>query len=69
MPTVIDGFTTIVADLATLIKFLCRKKGLDEKFYPVKDMNKDKRKMIDAYLEYVSWVVKRNTDRIMKLKI
>lgn len=32
-------------------------------------MNKDKRKMIDAYLEYVNWIVRRNTDRILKIRI
>lgn len=32
-------------------------------------MNRDKKKLIDQYLEYIQWMVKRNTDRLIKMKI
>lgn len=69
MPTLIEGFQTILADPPHLYKYICRTKQVDEKFYPTKDMNRDKRKLIDQYLEYIQWMVKRNTDRMTKLKI
>lgn len=47
MPTLIEGFQTILADPPHLYKYLCKTKEIDEKFYPHKDMNKDKKKMID----------------------
>lgn len=69
MPTLIEGFQTILADPPHLYKYICKTKGVDEKFYPSKDMNRDKKKLIDQYLEYIQWMVKRNTDRLTKLKI
>eukprot|EP00347_Sterkiella_histriomuscorum_P018704 403344494 len=69
MPCLIDGFQTILADPPHLYKFICKTKIVDEKFYPIKDMNRDKRKLIDQYLEYIQWMVKRNSDRLTKLKI
>jgi glutathione S-transferase len=47
MPTIIEGYQTILADPPHLYKYLCKTKEIDEKFYPNKDMNKDKKKMID----------------------
>lgn len=68
MPTIIEGFQTILADPPHLYKYLCKTKAIDEKFYPTKDMNQDKRKVIDQLLEYIQWMLKRNTQRITKLK-
>ena len=47
MPTLIEGFQTILADPPPLYKNICKTKGVDEKFYPTKDMNRDKKKLID----------------------
>lgn len=69
MPTLIEGFQTILADPPHLYKYICKTKQVDEKFYPIKDMNRDKKKLIDQYLEYIQWMVKRNSDRLIKMKI
>lgn len=69
MPTIIEGFQTIVADPPHLYKYLCKTKPIDEKFYPTKDMHKDKKKMIDQILEWIQWMFKRNTNRLTKLKM
>ena len=69
MPTIIEGLNTVLGDPPSLYRYICKTKNIDEKFYPTKDMNKDKRKLIDAFLEYVYWVVRRNGDRILKLKL
>ena len=47
MPTIIEGYKTVVADPPTLYKYICKTKSIDEKFYPLKDMNRDKKKLID----------------------
>lgn len=47
MPTIIEGLQTILADPPHLYKYLCKTKNIDEKFYPTKDMNRDKKKVID----------------------
>ena len=69
MPTIIEGMNTILADPPHLYKYLCLTKDVDEKFYPTKDMNRDKKKVVDSYLEYIQWMVKRNSNRILKLKL
>jgi glutathione S-transferase len=69
MPTLIEGYQTILGDPPHLYKYICKTKGVDEKFYPMKDMNRDKKKLIDQYLEYIQWMVKRNSDRLAKFKI
>ena len=53
MPTLIDGFLTVLGDPPHIYKYICKVKGVDEKFYPTKDMNRDKKKLIDQYLEYI----------------
>ena len=53
MPTLIDGFSTVLGDPPHLYKYICKTKSVDEKFYPSKDMNRDKKKLIDQYLEYI----------------
>lgn len=77
-PTIIDGFYTIVGDPPTLYKYICKTKSVDEKFYPSSkesssssqsEMSKEKKKLIDQYLEYIQWMIKRVTSRIFKLKI
>ncbi|CDW83806.1 glutathione s-transferase [Stylonychia lemnae] len=69
MPTLIEGYQTILADPPHMYKYICKTKDVDEKFYPQKDMNRDKKKLVDQYLEYIQWMVKRNSDRLTKLKI
>jgi len=39
MPTIIEGYQTILGDPPHLYKYLCKTKAIDEKFYPNKDMN------------------------------
>ena len=46
-PTLMKGIYTIVADPAHIYQYICRSEDIDQKFYPMKDMNKDKRKIID----------------------
>lgn len=53
MPTLIEGKQTILADPPHIYKYICKTQAIDEKFYPTKDMNKDKKKIIDQYLEYI----------------
>lgn len=69
MPTLIEGMKTILADPPHLYKYICKTQVIDEKFYPTKDMNRDKKKIIDQYLEYISLLVKRNSNRIVRFKI
>ena len=69
MPTLIEGLQTILADPPHLYKYVCRTKAVDEKFYPTKDMNRDKKKVIDQYLEYIHTLVKRNANRIAKFRM
>lgn len=47
MPTLIEGMQTILADPPHIYKYICKTKSIDEKFYPTKDMNRDKKKIID----------------------
>ena len=68
-PTIIEGYQTILADPPHLYKYLCKTKQIDEKFYPHKDMNKDKKRMIDQILEWIQCMFKRNTNRLIKLKL
>ena len=77
-PTIIDGFYTIVGDPPTLYKYICKTKNVDDKFYPsgkdsssstLSEMSKEKKKLIDQYLEYIQWMIKRVTSRIFKMKI
>ena len=69
MPTLIEGLTTILADAPHLYKYICRTKAVDEKFYPTKDMSRDKKKLIDQYLDYIHALVKRNSQRLLKFKM
>ena len=52
-----------------LYKYVIATRPIDEKFYPSKETNKEKRKQIDAYLEYVQLVLKRNNSWMLKLKV
>ena len=52
VPTIIEGYQTIIGDGPTLYKYLCKGKTLDEKFYPHKEMNMDRRQIIDKILEW-----------------
>ena len=47
IPTIIKGFQTIIADPPHLYKYICKTENIDEKFYPTKELNKDKKKIID----------------------
>ena len=51
MPTIIRGYQTLIGDPSHIYKFLCRSENIDQKFYPTKDMNRDKKKIIDLILE------------------
>ena len=69
MPTIIDGLWTMLGDPPHLYKYLCKTKEIEEKFYPSKDMNKDKKKVIDQILEWIQTVFKRCSNRLTKLTL
>jgi len=69
MATIIKGYNTIVADPQHLYKYICKTEKVDEKFYPTKDMNKDKKKTIDQILEWIHSMLKRNINRLVKFKL
>ena len=60
------GTEKIVADGATLIKFMSRTFHLDD-LYPVEDP--EERNQIDCYLDFAFYSLKKTTDRLTKLFI
>jgi glutathione S-transferase len=69
IPTIIKGFQTVIADAPHLYKYICKTENIDEKFYPTKEMNKDKKKIVDQILEMIQWNVRTNFNRLIKLKL
>jgi hypothetical protein len=47
MPTLMENNQTILADPPHIYRYICKTKTIDEKFYPTKDMSRDKKKLID----------------------
>jgi hypothetical protein len=69
MPTIIDDQLTFIGDPPHLYKYLCRTKEMNENLYPMNNLHKDKKVIIDSYLEYIQWVIKRNGNKLLKTKI
>ncbi len=58
---------TIVGDPPTIYKWICRTKNIEQQFYPLKDIQKEKKKIIDQFLDWIQLIFKRCEKRLTKM--
>jgi len=69
VPTIIEGYNTVVSDMPSLIKYLANKFDTSEKFYPLSSLESEKRRNIDAHLKFVAGPFRRLSERLTKFWI